>query len=151
MDSFIIDFFTQLGGWNWLIIAGILLMLELVIPGFHLLFFGLAALIVGLLGATFAIPWQAELVIFAILSIVSVYFARKFWNPHVASDEPLLNKRGQKFIGKSYTLITPLENGRGKVKVGDSPWVVTGPDLPAGSKVKVIDVDDSVLIVEADN
>ncbi len=104
-----------------------------------------------MLGATFDIPWQAQLVMFAILSIVSVYLARKFWNPNVPSDEPDLNRPGQRFIGKTYTLITPIENSTGKAKVGDSQWLVTGPDLPAGSKVKVIAIDDTTLIVEAAN
>src|SRR6185312_13260185 len=40
-------------------------------------------------------------------------------------------------------------NGRGKVRVGDGQWLVSGPDLPLGSTVEVVAVDGTTLKVRA--
>ncbi len=145
----ILETIQELGQWNWMIAAGILFILEFLLPGFFLLFFGLAALITGV--ASFIIPmeWQYQFVIFALLSVANMYIARKFWNPHAPNDEPLLNQRGSQHIGKNFKLVTPLTNGRGKVKAGDTLWRVEGSDeLAEGESVKVIGARDSVLLVE---
>ena len=52
-------------------------------------------------------------------------------------------------IGQRYELIEPIVNGRGKARVGDGQWLVSGPDLPLGSTVEVIAVDGSTLQVRA--
>jgi len=64
------------------------------------------------------------------------------------SDEPLLNKRAQQYIGRVFTLDEPIVNGVGMVKVDDSSWRITGPDIDAGNKVKVIGEDGMSLKVE---
>ena len=45
-------------------------------------------------------------------------------------------------------LIEALDGGHGKVQVGDSTWLVSGPDAPTGARVRVIGVHGSVLAVE---
>ncbi len=143
------SFFAGLGAWNWLIGAAVLFILEIVVPGFFLLFFALAAAIVGILALSFDMPWQAELVIFGALSYVGVFFARKFWAPdRQQSERPLLNRRAQQYVGRQYVLEEPIVNGRGKICVGDSLWRVAGPDLPKGERVKVTGSDGAILLVE---
>ena len=148
MSSELVEFFSQFGSWNWLIISGLLFIFEFILPGFYLLFFGLAALITGLIAQVVDLTWQAQAALFTALSILNIYLARFFWNPNAKSDEPLLNKRGAQHIGRIYTLVTPISNGRGKAQVGDTHWLVRGPDLPEGKQVKVVDVDGATLIVE---
>ena len=65
------------------------------------------------------------------------------------SDEPTLNQRGHKLIGRTAVLNQPIVAGRGRLRLGDSWWRVEGPDLAAGTKVRVVDVRASVLVVEA--
>jgi membrane protein implicated in regulation of membrane protease activity len=52
-------------------------------------------------------------------------------------------------IGQRFVLVEAIVNGRGKARVGDGQWLVTGPDLPAGSDVEVVGVDGALLKVRA--
>ena len=42
----------------------------------------------------------------------------------------------------------PIENGRGRVRLGDTLWAAQGPDLAAGAKARVTKLDGTVVIVE---
>ena len=135
--------------WHWWILAGVLLILELTAPAFFFLWLGIAAAATGLLLLVFpSIPLETQLVLFAVLSLVSVIAWRRYReaNP-VISDQPNLNRRGEHYKGRIFTLEKAIENGVGKVKVDDSTWRVKGPDLPSGTKVRVDDVDGVVFIV----
>ena len=41
----------------------------------------------------------------------------------------------------SISSIQPIERGFGRIRVGDSVWRVSGPDLPAGAKVRVVSAE----------
>jgi membrane protein implicated in regulation of membrane protease activity len=64
------------------------------------------------------------------------------------SDEPLLNRRREQLIGRTATLTEPISDGRGRIHLGDTIWSVSGPDLPAGTRVRVKAVIDAELVVE---
>jgi inner membrane protein len=57
------------------------------------------------------------------------------------SDQPNLNRRINDYVGKSYVLDEAIINGRGRVKIDDTLWEVTGPDLPQGAWVTIVGVD----------
>jgi membrane protein implicated in regulation of membrane protease activity len=140
----------SLGAWIWLILAVVLLVLETVIPGVHFLWFGLAAVVVGViaLGVDMAWPWQVLL--FVLLSVATVFWVKRFVRPDVAlSDQPDLNVRGQQYVGRSVVVEQAIENGRGKVRVGDTLWSAEGPDTPAGTSVTVTGTRGTVLVVKA--
>ncbi len=141
--------FLSLGAWNWLILAGLFLVLELLAPGILLIWFGIAAGIVGALALLFDVAWQWQLMLFAALSLAAVLTARKFLRADDAqSDRPLLNRRAQQHVGKSYLVADAIENGRGKVKIGDTLWRAEGPDAAQGARVKVTGTDGATLMVE---
>jgi membrane protein implicated in regulation of membrane protease activity len=52
-------------------------------------------------------------------------------------------------VGQRYVLVEPIVNGRGKAKVGDGQWLVSGPDLPVGTEIEVVAVDGAMLQVRA--
>lgn len=137
--------------WHWWILAGILLILELTVPAFFFLWLGMAAIATGFI--ILVVPGlqiEIQLVIFAILTIVAVLAWRKYRESRPPqTDQPLLNKRGRQYVGRTFTLQEPISNGIGKVVVDDSTWRVKGPDMPGGTTVKVTDVDGVVFIVEA--
>ena len=109
-----------LGPWNWFILAVLLFILETMIPGVHFLWFGLAAVIVGFLALATGIVWQWQVLAFALISVLTVFWVRKYARPDVAiSDQPDLNVRGQQYIGRSLVVEQAIQNGRGKVRVGD--------------------------------
>lgn len=142
------DSLLALGAWNWLILAAILLALEVAAPGIFLMWFGLAAAVTALLAFAFDISWQWQLVWFCLLSLAAVVVALKYLHKHpLQSDRPLLNERAAQHIGQSFKLVDPIVNGRGSVKIGDSIWRVEGPELPKGTRVRVLAADGSLLIV----
>ena len=140
---------SSLGPWNWFILAVALLILETVIPGVHFLWFGLAAVVIGFLGLATGLSWQWQMLAFGLLSVLAVFWVRKYARPDVSiSDQPDLNVRGQQYIGRSLVVEQAIQNGRGKVRVGDSIWAVEGPDAPAGARVTVTGAKGTVLVVE---
>jgi membrane protein implicated in regulation of membrane protease activity len=142
------DTFYSLGAWNWLILAAVLLALEVMAPGVFLMWFGLAAAVTALIAFLFDVSWQWQLVWFCLLSLASVVVALKYLRKHpLHSDRPLLNERAVQHIGQSFDLVDPIVNGRGSVKIGDSIWRVEGPELPKGTRVRVLSADGSLLRV----
>jgi len=145
----IIPYLLNLGPWFWLILGFLLLGLEVLIPGTFMLWFGVAAVVTG--GLVLAIPMgvQAQIIIFSIASVISVFIGRYLYSASSSTSEnPLLHKRGQQLIGQSFKVTQAIENGKGKVKVGDSEWIVRGEDAEVGTIVKVVALDGNSLIVE---
>jgi inner membrane protein len=136
--------------WHWWILAGVLLIFELTSPVFFFLWVGIAAAAVGLLLLVIpSMTIELQLVLFGILSVIAVLAWRKYREKRPkTSDQPLLNQRGRQYTGRLFTLDHPIVNGVGKVEVDDSTWRVKGPDLPAGTLVRVTDVDGVVFLVE---
>ncbi len=137
--------------WHWWILAGLLLILELTAPSFFFLWLGMAAASVGLILLVFpSLGVETQLVLFGMTSIVAVLAWRKYRETRpVTTDQPHLNRRGHQYIGRVFSLDEPITNGLGKVTVDDSTWRVKGPDLAAGSSIRVTDVDGVLFKVEA--
>jgi len=140
----------QLNFWHWWVLGIILIILELFLPGVFFLWMGIAAGLVGLILAVApSIMWQYQLILFAVVSVVSIVVWRSYLNRHPAqSDQPTLNKRGEQYVGRVFTLVEPIVNGSGKIKVDDSMWKIEGEDCSAGSKVKVSRTEGAVLKVD---
>jgi membrane protein implicated in regulation of membrane protease activity len=147
------EWLGQIVFWHWWILAGLLLILELTAPAFFFLWLGIAAAATGFLLLVFpSIPLEMQLVLFSVLSVVAVIAWRRYRETHPAeSDQPNLNKRGRQYIGRVFTLDRAIENGVGKVTVDDTTWRVKGPDLPAGTNVRVEDVDGVVFVIAPTN
>ena len=136
--------------WHWWILALVLIILETLLPGTFFLWMGLSAIVLGLLAWLIpAMGWETQLMLFAILSLVSIVGWRVWQRRYPdESDQPSLNRRAEQYVGRVFVLETPIENGFGKVRVGDSLWRVEGPDAAAGSRVRVTSADGVVLVVE---
>ena len=144
------DYFSTLLFWHWWVLGLVLVVIEMVAPGFFLLWIGLAAGVTGLILVIVpGIGWQVQFLIFGILAIGSVVAARFYFrrNP-IETDDATLNRRGSQYIGHVFNLDEAIVNGVGKVRVGDGWWRAQGPDLPAGERVKVVGVDGNMLTVE---
>lgn len=140
-----------MGPWAWVILGLIFLGLEIFMPGQILLWLGIAALIVGGAGFVTDMPWQAEIIIFGVLSVAAVIGYRMFARGKVeASDRPFLNKRAKGLIGRVFALDQPIHNGQGKVRINDTVWRVRGPDMAEGTRVRVVSSDGASLSVEAE-
>jgi len=137
----------------WWIAALLLLGGEVLLPGYFMLWIGLAAAVMGVvLLAVPGLTALAQAVIFVILAFASCFLYWKWVRPRlnrVPAGNERLNRRGEQLIGQRYTLCEPIVQGRGKAKVGDGMWLVTGPDLPLGATVEVIGIDGTTLRVKA--
>ena len=141
--------FESLGNWTWWIVAGVMFILELMVPALFFMWFGFAAVITGVLVLFIAMGWQWQLATFAILTVILLLISRRvFGRTGWRTDKPLLNRRMASFIGKTYVLETAIRNGHGKVKINDTMWNVQGEDAAAGSRVTVVGSDGSTLLVE---
>lgn len=146
------EWLNQIQFWYWLIAAVIMIILEMILPAAYFLWMGVSAFVVGLLlYAVPGMPLLIQIIIFGVLSVVTLilYKRHQKLNPTV-NDEPNLNRRGEQYIGRLFTLEEAIVNGVGKVKVDDSIWKVMGSDSPAGMKVRVISVDGTVFNVESE-
>ena len=145
---------AELGAWNWMILAAILFVLELTAPGIFFMWFGVAAVATGLIAFGFDVGWQWQLVWFCLLvgrlrgasrgNICASIRSRA--SGRCSTSVPCSH------IGESHDLDRPIVNGRGSVKIGDSIWRVTGPELPRGARVTVVGADGTLLkVVPAGN
>jgi membrane protein implicated in regulation of membrane protease activity len=143
---------ASLGAWNWIILGGILLAVEVMAPGTFILWLGLSAILVGVISFVIDWSWQAQGVAFAILAIVSLVLwwklGRRGRKDSDVSDQPFLNRRAQAFVGRVFTLDKPIVGGAGTVRIDDTIWRVTGPDCAAGSRIRIARADGATLFVE---
>ncbi|MFC7053864.1 NfeD family protein [Hansschlegelia quercus] len=143
---------VALGPWRWFVFGLVLLGVELVAPGTVLLWLGIAAIIVGLVALLFDPGWQVEVVGFAVLALAAAVLWWRIGRPDNAatSDRPMLNRRAERHIGRVFVLDAPIVNGEGRLRVDDTVWRMTGPDLMAGARVRVVAADGSTLQVAAE-
>jgi membrane protein implicated in regulation of membrane protease activity len=136
----------------WWILALLLIGAEVLLPGYFMLWIGLGAAVTGLVTlAAPGLPVLAQAVAFVVLAFLSCAAYWYLLRPRLQREdrgEPRLNRRGEQNIGQRYVLAEAIVNGRGKARVGDSLWLVSGPDLPAGSTVEVVAVDGNTLQVK---
>ncbi|MEO8963105.1 MAG: NfeD family protein [Gammaproteobacteria bacterium] len=147
-----LNLFEHLVFWHWLLFAAVLLILELITGSGFLFWIGISAAVMGgLLWLFPAIGWTTQLIGFAIMAMLAAVLWRLYLkhNP-TRTDKPTLNRRGAQYVGRIFTITTPIVNGIGKVHVDDSTWRVRCKDLPAGSRIRIVGVDGVILIAEED-
>jgi membrane protein implicated in regulation of membrane protease activity len=142
------DFIVSLGGWNWFILGLLLLGVEVLAPGTFILWLGAAALATGALTLLVDLSWQIQLIAFSVLSVLAVV-GWWFYPGRTRGDaqEPILHRRADLHIGREFTLEEPIVQGAGRVHIDDSVWRISGPDLPAGTKIRVAATDGAMLKV----
>jgi membrane protein implicated in regulation of membrane protease activity len=137
----------------WWILALVLIAIEVILPGYFMLWIGIGAGLTGLV--VLVAPGMSLLaqalvfVLLAFLSCAAYWYGLRRRLMRNDTGDALLNRRGEQKIGQRYVLAEPIVNGRGKAKVGDGLWLVKGPDLPVGSMIEVVGVDGTTLLVKA--
>ena len=138
---------VELGPWSWWVVGFILLALEIVVPGVFFLWLGIAAVITGTIALIAPMSWAIQFAIFAGLSLILAIAGRRFYAGNsTPEDNADLNERGRQFVGQTFTLVDDMVGGQGRVKIGDTYWIVQGHEnQTAGSEVTIVGVDSSVL------
>jgi membrane protein implicated in regulation of membrane protease activity len=154
--SLVSTMMAALGGWAWLLLGLVLLGLEVVVPGTFMLWFAIAAILTGVVALAadaagwVGLTWQAEAGLFVVLAIIAVIAGRSWMSRRQAqpSDASGLNERAARHIGRRAQLKEAIVDGRGRIDLDDTVWLVSGPDLPAGTTVRITGADGVRLIVE---
>ena len=137
--------------WYWWALAAVLLIFEMMLPGVVFLFLAIGAAASGaFLLAVSDLSIELQLFVFAIVSVASAVVLRPTLK-RLQQGRPAdanLNARGDALVGRTIVLDTPILGGQGRVKLGDGSWTVTGPDMAAGTRVRVAAVNGTELRVE---
>ena len=138
-------------GWLWLIGGVVLLIAEVIAPGFFLVFLGAAALATGLFTVLFDLGTAPQLALFALYAVLAVMVGKRFYSNRTAdSADPLLNDRAGRLVGRVVTVVADVDDHHGRVRVGDSEWNARGGPAAAGTRVRITGVDGNCLKVEAE-
>ena len=137
----------------WASLALALMAAEALAPGVFLLWLGFAAatmFLTLLVWPDLAPVWQAAAFIGLSFAFIGAY-VKFFRGRETPSDQPLLNRRGAQLVGQVHVLEQAIVDGRGRLKIGDAFWAAEGPDLPQGTRVRVVSADNmSLQVVRAD-
>lgn len=140
---------AALGPWSWWVLGLLLAGVEVLVPGSTFIWFAVAAVIVGALAFVIDMSWQVEVVLFAVLSVVVLLAGRRFYGGREApKDDGLVNDRLARQVGRVVVLDTGIANGTGHARLDDTVWRVEGPDLPAGTSVRITGHRSGRLVVE---
>jgi membrane protein implicated in regulation of membrane protease activity len=144
------NFFMNYGPWAWIVAGIVLLGLELVASGGVLLWLGVAGIVTGVLSLLVPLDWPVEGLIFGVVALVSIVLWLRFLRGRTPrTDRPYLNRRADRFIGHEALLDEAISEGFGRVVLGDTVWRVAGPDLPVGTRVRIVGSEGAVLKVVA--
>ena len=137
--------------WYWAVAGAVLAVVEVAVPAMVCIWLAAAAFVVAALTWRYPeLPWEHQALIFAVLSITSVVLGRTAFARAASSvSDRGLNRRAESYIGRVLTLDTPIVDGRGRVRVDDTVWLAAGPDLPVGTRVRVVAADNTLLRIEA--
>ena len=147
------SFLNHWGIWGWLTFGLILMILELIIPGTFIIWFGFGAVITGIVVALIPLSASGQVATFAICSTVSVFFGFFIYKKIFGANKEVgqQNKTGaRKYIGQTFKVVETIdEDGEGKVAVGDTVWLAKSDHpIAQGRRAKVVDVKGTILIVE---
>lgn len=141
------DWMSHLG-LAWLLLAAVLALVELAVPGVFVVFIAIAAAITGVTQLLFpALGLTGDLISFGAWSIVSVAIGRRWYgNEHNPSHDPLLNDRAGRMIGQTVTILE-WAGDSGRARVGDGVWPARGNGLSIGMSARIDAVDSGTLVL----
>jgi len=135
--------------WFWLALGLLLAVGEMTIPGVFLIWMAAAALVTGFTAWFVPVGVPAQVLLFALLSMVFVFAGRRWLKQHpVEAADPKMNDRGARSVGETVVVSQVIHDGQGRVRMGDSEWLAKGPDAEPGTRMKVTGSDGAILLVE---
>ncbi len=132
--------------YHWLIIALLLGIGEILVPGVFLIWLAAAAAITGFVAMFIDITVAGQFTLFGVLSLASVFLGRRWYLTNVVeSEDPMLNDRSARLVGETVTVVEAISATSGRAKVADGEWPAKGPDMKKGTMAKVAAVEGGVL------
>ena len=139
--------------WLWLIGGIVLLIAELIAPGFFLVFIGGAALATGIASLLLPLSVPLQLAVFALLAFLSARIGgrRAYSMRYEHSTDPFLNDRVKRLLGQVVVATQPIDRNGGRVRVGDGEWSARGGPAEPGQRVRIVDIEGNCLKVEPEH
>jgi membrane protein implicated in regulation of membrane protease activity len=90
-----------------------------------------------------------QLALFVIYTALAVMLGKRWYAEPDHQDQSIkLNDPAKRMVGKTVTVVSPVDDHGGRVRVGDSEWSARGGPAAAGERVTVTGVDGNCLTVE---
>ncbi len=142
----------ELAWWHWMVLGMVLVALEMLVPTFFLIWFGLGALLVGVVMLIAAPGFAIQIVMWSAASLIMMAaWLKWFRNPN----RTRAGQAKEGVIGIAGLLTRPVtETERGEILfqrpvLGSDRWpVVADKPIASGEKAKVVDVLGQTLKVE---
>lgn len=143
---------SELGaGWLWMIAGLVLLIAEILAPGFFLIFLSVAAIATGLFTLLFDLGLAPQLALFVVYTLIAVLIGKRWYaQPGDHDLDAALNDPGKRLVGRTAVVVAAVDSHEGRVKLGDSEWSARGGPAAVGERVRISGVDGNCLKVEAD-
>jgi membrane protein implicated in regulation of membrane protease activity len=140
--------------WHW-VVFGVLLMLgEIALTSFFILWFGVAAILVGIIlffAPELSLSWQVF--IWTLLSSLLALLWFKYLKP-MSIDRTKAGLSREMIVGEVGQVIsTPMDERRGRLRfpapiLGSDEWeIISAEELREGDRVRVKDVSGNTLVV----
>ena len=136
--------------WVWVIIGVVFIIGEIFTAGFFLIWFGIAAIIAGIIAFfELSIVWQG--VAFVIISAILLAGTRRLANRFTKKQPPGIG--ADRFIDKTGVVLEEIDNDKntGRIRVEEDEWradSLEGSIIPQSSKVQVVRVEGTHMIVK---
>lgn len=140
--------------WHWIVFGLALMLAEMFLASFFILWFGAAAVVIGAVLFVFpSMPPALQVFLWTILSCVLAFGWFKYLKP-LSIDKTKAGLSRERIIGEIGQVLSP-PNGerRGTLRfpapvLGSDEWLfISQDDLAIGDRVRVIDVSGNSLIV----
>ena len=129
----------------WFIIGIVFYVVELVLPGFIVFFFGIGAWCTALAVYLTDIPLAGQLGVFLVTSLATLFALRKYIQTIFtgSAQEDDASVKAQPVTDTGVVTEDIIPPGKGRVKYGGSFWKATADqEIKAGTQVKVISQDN---------
>jgi hypothetical protein len=144
--------------WHWLLFGILLILAELPLATFFILWFGLAAVLVGLILLLLPdLSLSTQILVWTLLSVGMAVFWFKFLKP-LSIDRTKAGLSREMIVGEvGQVLKAPTDRRRGRMRfpapvLGNDEWeIISTEPLSAGDRVQVRDVSGNSLIVDKFN
>ena len=137
----------------WFLIGLVFMLLEFMLPGLIVLFFGIGAFVTAILTFLFDFNLNVQLIIFITSSLLSILLLRKYFKKIFVGKNDSVDDELEEYIGKTATAVGNFEKGKpGKVIFKGTNWTAfSDSEIKEGEEVKIIGKESIKLKVEPIN
>ncbi len=135
----------------WFVVGLVLILMEFIIPGLVIVFFGLGAWIAAIFVSIFPeMAFWVQMMIFTVFSVGTLVLLRRTLKKRFFSNQEGAESEGlDDYIGQTAVVEKAIKNGEGKILFKGVSWsAYADEDISEGAKVTIIDKDSIKLKIK---